>query len=151
MSVGNLIPGVPFLKKVSYPIKIPTDNKSKANKVFNSDPWSLWPIFCPECTPAIDPAISIITRTKSIVWKLKAWEIVTKPVINIVTNKEVPGTNLGGMPIKYIIAGTIKNAPPTPIIAAMKPTTSPKMIGTKALSYTLEVLNFVLKGNPCIQ
>ena len=50
----------------------------------------------------------------------------TNPVINIVTNKDVPGTNLVGMPIKYIIAGTIKNAPPTPIIAATKPTIKPK-------------------------
>jgi len=56
--------------------------------------------------------------------------------MNIVTNKEVPGTNLVGMPIKYIMAGTIKNAPPTPIIAAIKPTNKPRIIGTKALSYT---------------
>ena len=51
--------------------------------------------------------------------------------MNIVTNKDVPGTNLVGIPIKYIIAGTIKNAPPTPIIAAMKPTINPRMIGNR--------------------
>ena len=59
--------------------------------------------------------------------------MVTNAVINIVTNKEVPGTNLVGIPIKYIIAGTIRNAPPTPIIAAIKPTTKPRAIGTNAL------------------
>ena len=37
-------------------------------------------------------------------------------------------------PIKYIIAGTIRNAPPTPIKAATKPTKIPKIIGVKALS-----------------
>ena len=82
---------------------------------------------------------------------MKACETTTNPVTNIVTNKEVPGTNFVGMPIKYIIAGTIKNAHPTPIIAATNPTTTPKIIGTKALSYTFDVLNLILKGNPCIQ
>ncbi len=60
--------------------------------------------------------------------------MVTKAVINIVTNKEVPGTNFVGMPIKYIMAGTIKNAPPTPMIAATNPTNKPRTTGTIALS-----------------
>ena len=64
----------------------------------------------------------------------KACETTTKPVTNTVTNKDVPGTSFTGIPIKYIIAGTIKNAPPTPIIAATKPTNTPSIIGTKALS-----------------
>ncbi len=95
--------------------------------------------------------MSIKTRTKSIVLYAKACDTTTNPVTNIVTNKEVPGTNFVGMPIKYIIAGTIKNAPPTPMIAATNPTRIPNIIGTNALSYTLEVLNLVLKGKPCIQ
>ena len=74
--------------------------------------------------------------------------MVTKPVTNIVTNKEVPGTNLVGIPIKYIIAGTIKNAPPTPIIAETKPTITPNKSGTKALAKT--VGKGVLKRIPLI-
>ena len=35
LSVGIPILGVPSLKKVSYAIKTPTDNKSRASKVFN--------------------------------------------------------------------------------------------------------------------
>ena len=36
---------VPVLKKVSYPIKSPTEIISRASKVFNSEPLSFCPTF----------------------------------------------------------------------------------------------------------
>ena len=48
----------------------------------------------------MEPAINIKTRTKSIVLYVKAWDTTTNPVTNIVTNKDVPGTNFVGIPIR---------------------------------------------------
>ncbi len=42
-------------------------------------------------------------------------------------------------------------APPIPIIAAIKPTIKPIIIGVKALSYNLDFGNLILNGRPCIQ
>ena len=66
----------------------------------------------------------------------------------MVTNRDVPGISLIGIPIKYIIAGTNKNAPPTPIRAATNPVKIPNMIGVKALSYNLDLGNLSLNGSP---
>ena len=49
------------------------------------------------------------------------------------------------------MAGTKINAPPTPMIAAINPTTNPIIIGVNALSYNFDFLNRILKGRPCIQ
>ena len=46
------------------------------------------------------------------------------------------------------MAGTIKNAPPIPIIDATNPTIKPNSIGVKALSYNLDFGNLILRGKP---
>ena len=43
------------------------------------------------------------------------------------------------------------NAPPIPMIAAIKPTTKPIIIGVKILSYSFDLGNLILNGRPCIQ
>ena len=49
------------------------------------------------------------------------------------------------------MAGTSMKAPPIPIIAAIKPTNKPMIIGVNALSYNFDLGNLILNGRPCIQ
>ena len=48
----------------------------------------------------IEPNNRNETSTRSIDLNCIAWAITTNPVIKIVTNKDVPGINLVGIPIK---------------------------------------------------
>ena len=57
-------------------------------------------IFKPICNPMIDPNNKKDTNTRSIDLNCIACAITTNPVIKIVTNKEVPGINFVGIPIK---------------------------------------------------
>ena len=83
--------------KVSTPIKIPTTINKIANKVLYSDAFKFSEIFMPMCNPKSDPNNKIVTRVISIEPNSKAWPATTKIVINTVTNKDVPGTNLVGI------------------------------------------------------
>ena len=90
-----------FLKtNVSIPIKIPTAINKIANIALYSDAFSFSEIFSPTCKPIIDPNNRKETNTRSIDWNFIAWAITTNPVMKMVTNKEVPGINLVGIPIK---------------------------------------------------
>ena len=60
----------------------------------------------------------------------------------------MPTTKDVGIPKRYIIAGTIINPPPIPIIAANTPTIMPIKIGSKTEIYSFDFLNLVLNGNP---
>ena len=130
---------------------MPTAINKIANKALYSEAFNFSEIFKPTCKPIIDPNNKKETNTRSTDLNWMACATTTNPVIKIVTNSDVPGINLVGMPIKYIIAGTIKKAPPIPMIDANNPTTNPKMIGVNALSYSFDLLNRILKGRPCIQ
>ena len=57
----------------------------------------------------------------------------------IIWNSDVPTTNEVGIPKRYIIAGTIINPPPMPIIAARTPTIIPIRIGSKIDMYNFSV------------
>ena len=91
----------PLLKmNVSKPMKIPITINKIANKVLYSEAFNFSEIFSPTCKPMIDPNNRKETNTRSIDLNCMAWAITTNPVIKIVTNKEVPGINLVGIPIK---------------------------------------------------
>ena len=85
---------------VSIPIKTPITINRTANKALYSDAFNFSEIFKPMCKPMIDPNNKKETNTRSMDLNCTACAITTNPVIKIVTNKEVPGINLVGIPIK---------------------------------------------------
>ena len=77
--------------------------------------------------------------------------MVVKAVTKIIWNKDVPITTFVGIPMIYIIAGTIMKPPPTPIIAARMPTRIPITNGGIALIYKFDVRNRIFSGKRCTQ
>ena len=49
------------------------------------------------------------------------------------------------------MAGTMMNPPPTPMMAASRPTSAPIRIGGTALMYSFDLLNLCLNGSRWIQ
>ena len=98
--MGNKTLDPEFKTNVSMPITIPKTINNNANKALYSEAFNFSATFKPKCNPIIEPNNKNDTREMSIELNCNACPATTKAVINIVTNKEVPGINLVGIPIK---------------------------------------------------